>query len=762
MRRRRPSRCPAWVTRRCRAARSSSPPSLRQACLRSAARAHASTGCARRSPRRGATPPRRCRLDVRSGQRRLRFRVRASDSRSARGLGAHPSTAAIQTQAFVLVGSRHVGAAADQPGPALGVHRPGDLVPRRLVRVRGPGRIHRGRHRLRTPRVARPRVVLAAVVPRLAAGRSGRRPASTAGRCSLVVSAAQALAASGLLLLAENRIWVAFVFQGLVAALAAFVKPCIDAAIPNLARDEDELRKANALMGSTWGVMLAVGAGLGGLFSQAFGRRASIVADVATFVVAGLVSRSSGDRCSSGRRRRSLRTGSGPIADMGEAIAVARRDKVILALMCSKATFAIGAGVVSQLAVLASDVFGSGDRGRGFLLAARGVGAGHRPGHRRPLGRRIAAPGHVLVRLGLARLRGDLHRRRLGADARRRPRASCSSPTSAAGANWTLSTYGLQRRVDDAVLGRVMAGDFAILTLVLSVTSVSAGLLSSARGSPVGDHRVRRPGGASPAPCIWFRPGRSARIWRPDSRQPPRTNSTADASHFTEHRERQIDSDRHRRATERRDERMTAYDSPPMDDVRTAEEVEQIFFELRTRHRRPEPPARTSPRGAAVARPLPARVGPRPGQDARRRDVVEGRRRIVRPHPVHARPPAVRHRRHPHLPRQQRALRRRARPGVRQLPADRRDQPRAGQGAVGAARGDGRGPGDDRRDHPPGAQAVLRRRHPEPDRERGRVPAARRAARPLHDEGRPRAPERRRGDGDPRPHGDRAARSRSR
>ena len=105
----------------------------------------------------------------------------------------------------------------------------------------------------------------------------------------LVVSGAQALAASGLLLLSEDRIWVAFVFQGLVAALAAFVKPCIDAAIPNLARDEDELRKANTLMGSTWGVMLAVGAGLGGLFSQAFGRRASIVADVATFVIAGLV-----------------------------------------------------------------------------------------------------------------------------------------------------------------------------------------------------------------------------------------------------------------------------------------------------------------------------------------------------------------------------------------------------------------------------------------------------------------------------------------
>ena len=43
-------------------------------------------------------------------------------------------------------------------------------------------------------------------------------------------------------------------------------------------------------------------------------------------------------------------------------------------------------------------------------------------------------------------------------------------------------------------------------------------------------------------------------------------------------------------------------------------------------------------------------------------------------------------------------------PGVLQLPAGRRDQPRARQGAVGAARGDAGAPGDDRARHPPGAR----------------------------------------------------------
>lgn len=319
-------------------------------------------------------------------------------------------------------------------------------------------------------------------------------------RLLIGVSGAQALATSGLLLLAEHRIWVVFVFQGLVAALAAFVKPAIDASIPNLARTPEELRTANALMGSTWGVMLALGAGLGGLFSQAFGRTASIVADIGTFAVAGLIfalvrrpmqgasvvcgpvaAVASADAEPGVAPDRVPTTRVRPIADMREAVAVARRDPVILALMSSKATFAVGAGVVSQLAVLVSDVFNSGDRGRGLLLAARGVGSGLGPvlaarWARGSLRRVLTVCGWASISFAVAYT------------------AAAWVPVLAlaltlvvlahlgGGAQWTLSTYGLQLRVEDRLLGRVMAGDFAIVTLVLSLTSLGAGLLSSAVG----------------------------------------------------------------------------------------------------------------------------------------------------------------------------------------------------------------------------------------------------------------------------------------
>ena len=60
--------------------------------------------------------------------------------------------------------------------------------------------------------------------------------------------------------------------------MAAVVKPSTEAAIPNLVRDDAELAKANSLFGSTWGVMLAVGAAIGGVFASVFGRDAAFIA----------------------------------------------------------------------------------------------------------------------------------------------------------------------------------------------------------------------------------------------------------------------------------------------------------------------------------------------------------------------------------------------------------------------------------------------------------------------------------------------------
>ena len=50
------------------------------------------------------------------------------------------------------------------------------------------------------------------------------------------------------------------------------------------------------------------------------------------------------------------------------------------------------------------------------------------------------------------------------------------------GAQGTLSTYGLQRRAPDHIRGRILAGDFGIVSLIITLWDLSAGALAGAIG----------------------------------------------------------------------------------------------------------------------------------------------------------------------------------------------------------------------------------------------------------------------------------------
>ena len=113
---------------------------------------------------------------------------------------------------------------------------------------------------------------------------------------------------------------------------------------------------------------------------------------------------------------------------------------------------------------------------------------------------------------------------------------------------------------------------------------------------------------------------------------------------------------------------------------------------------------------------------------------IDGRARVA--HPVHPRPAADRRHRPVGLQPEGARVRVPAGPAVREHRARRRDQPRDAANAVGAARGDGRGPDHRRRRVAPAARPVPDPRDAEPARPRGDVPAARGPARPLLPPGR--------------------------
>ena len=293
----------------------------------------------------------------------------------------------------------------------------------------------------------------------------------------IVVSVLQAFAALLLLPHSAAGIWITFVAQCLIAALASFVGPSTSASVPNLVDNDDDLRKTNALFGSTWGTMLAVGAALGGVFAAVFGRNAAFIANAVSFVVAALLFAGVKRPMQSERTQNSNKGRVRPIADMKEAINVAKKDPVILALLCSKMTFAVGAGIVSQLAVLASNVFNVGDSGRGLLIGVRGIGSGLGPiiGARiagRDMAKLLKVCGYAGIVFAVCYVGAALSPF-IGMAAVFIALAHLSG-----GAQWTLSTLGLQMEAPDHVRGRVMAGDMAMVNTMIGFTSILAGLTS--------------------------------------------------------------------------------------------------------------------------------------------------------------------------------------------------------------------------------------------------------------------------------------------
>jgi MFS family permease len=296
----------------------------------------------------------------------------------------------------------------------------------------------------------------------------------------VVCDAARAALCLGFLVVQDaGTMWVAFVLLAIISCFSAVFDPASSAAFPNLVEPRD-LGPANALFGSAWGTMLAVGAALGGIVAAVLGRDTAFLIDAATFALSGLLI--AGIRRPFAEERAEEPEGHVIRATI-ETARFARRDHRVLALLGVKAGFGLGAGVLVLISVLALQEFDAGDMGIGILMSARGVGALIGPF----LGRRLAGPGdrRLFGAIGLAlavfgisyALVGFMPALWLAA-----PLVACAH--LGGGAQWTLSSYGLQRIVPDRIRGRIFAFDAALITLSLTVSSLVTGWAARAFGAP--------------------------------------------------------------------------------------------------------------------------------------------------------------------------------------------------------------------------------------------------------------------------------------
>jgi MFS family permease len=287
-------------------------------------------------------------------------------------------------------------------------------------------------------------------------------------RLMVVCDVARTVLCLGFLLVNDpSMMWLAYLLLAVISSFSAVFDPASSAALPNLVEPR-ELGPANALSGSLWGTMLAVGAALGGIVAAALGRDAAFLIDASSFAVSGLL-------IARIRRPFSAERTEEPEANViratVETVRYARRDHRVLALVTVKAGFGIAAGVIALIAVFAHEEFGAGDAGIGALMAGRGVGALIGPF----LGRWLAGPQdrRLFGAIGVALAVFGLGYATLGVMPSLFAAAvAVGIAHLGGGAQWTLSSYGLQRLVPDRIRGRIFAFDFTLITLSLTVSAL--------------------------------------------------------------------------------------------------------------------------------------------------------------------------------------------------------------------------------------------------------------------------------------------------
>lgn len=278
-----------------------------------------------------------------------------------------------------------------------------------------------------------------------------------------------------LLLTSAAHVWLAYVLTAAIMAVSSFFHPAHMAMIPNLTR-RDELVTANALTSATWAAMLALGSGLGGIVTAALGVEAAFYIDAATYVVSAaciatvpLPAHSVGAHGTDEAIRHS------GWQTFVQGLRYMRGRPLVRRLLSVKAWSAgVGGSIVLLSTLFAEDVYQAGVTGMGTLYMVRGIGAVCGP----ILARRMVgeAPQALYRAIGVAFFVMGL----LYALFSRMPTLSSAAvvlcvSTMASNVLWVFSSTLLQLSIPDAYRGRVFATDFALLTILMALSTLVAG-----------------------------------------------------------------------------------------------------------------------------------------------------------------------------------------------------------------------------------------------------------------------------------------------
>ena len=301
----------------------------------------------------------------------------------------------------------------------------------------------------------------------------------------IVTDLTRAVTVLGFLLVTRpEHLWLLYVLTAIQLGISGFFFPTRNAILPDVVSDR-ELGAANALSSTTWSVMLALGAALGGIVAGIWGVYPAFVIDALTFVLSAFfifrVNYQESTHLDDSEK--SIRRG---LQQYLDGLRYLQRHVDVLMISLHKAASALFvSGFQVVQVIITESVFTIGEAGGislGLMFAVAGVGTGVGPilarrftGDRDRALCRVIILGYGLASLGLI----------ISAPLISFPMVLFGTFLRGAGGGiiWVFSTQLLMQMSPKQVRGRVFSTEFAIFTLTSAIgASVAGAALDSSIG----------------------------------------------------------------------------------------------------------------------------------------------------------------------------------------------------------------------------------------------------------------------------------------
>ncbi|MEO6061945.1 MAG: MFS transporter [Thermoflexales bacterium] len=290
---------------------------------------------------------------------------------------------------------------------------------------------------------------------------------------------ARAVIALGFILIrGPEWVWLAYAGTLFLSLGSAFFDPAMAAALPNLCRP-GELLTANALQQSTWASGVFVGAALGGVVAQVFGRDAAFIINALSFLwSAWFLSRIRGRfRASDGPVALS---GTGALRVLTDGFRFLGHHPRVLMISLAKPIWALALGGIGLFSVYAYNVYRVGDIGTSWLYVGRGLGSFVGPLITTSLFQ-PKTPREFVKVLGLTFVLCALGYTLFGLSETPLVGALSLVVGHIGGASvWAFSRIFVQHETPDALRGRVLAVDSMGFSVVTSISTLIIGTVATA------------------------------------------------------------------------------------------------------------------------------------------------------------------------------------------------------------------------------------------------------------------------------------------